>query len=60
MMSGKFNMEGMLKQFLQMKKMGGMSGLMSYMPGVGKIKSMMEMQISMRKLLIIKLQLYDQ
>ncbi|NBS20030.1 MAG: argininosuccinate lyase, partial [Flavobacteriia bacterium] len=24
------------------KKMGGMSGLMSYMPGVGKIKSMME------------------
>ena len=42
MMSGKFNMEGMLKQFLQMKKMGGMSGLMSYMPGVGKVKSMME------------------
>ena len=42
MMSGKFNMDGMLKQFLQMKKMGGMSGLMSYMPGVGKIKSMME------------------
>ena len=42
MISGKFNMEGMLKQFLQMKKMGGMSGLMSYMPGVGKIKSMME------------------
>ena len=42
MMSGKFNMEGMLKQFLQMKKMGGMSGLMSYMPGVGKIKNMME------------------
>ena len=42
MMSGKFNLEGMLKQFLQMKKMGGMSGLMSYMPGVGKIKSMME------------------
>ena len=42
MMSGKFNMEGMLKQFLQMKKMGGMSGLMSYMPGVRKIKSMME------------------
>lgn len=42
MMSGKFNMEGMLKQFIQMKKMGGMSGLMSYMPGVGKIKSMME------------------
>ena len=42
MMSGKFNMEVLLKQFLQMKKMGGMSGLMSYMPGVGKIKSMME------------------
>jgi len=42
MISGKFNMEGLLNQFLQMKKMGGMSGLMSYMPGVGKIKSMME------------------
>src|SRR5210317_24310 len=42
MMSGKFNMEGLLKQFLQMKKMGGMSGLMSYMPGGEKIKSMME------------------
>lgn len=42
MMSGKFNMNDLLKQFSQMKKMGGMSGLMSHMPGVSKIKNMME------------------
>ena len=42
MMSGRFSMNDLLKQFLQMKKMGGMSGMMSYMPGVSKIKSMME------------------
>ncbi len=42
MMSGKFNMNDLLKQFNQMKKMGGMSGLMSHMPGVSKIKNMME------------------
>ena len=39
MMSGKFNMEGMLKQFLQMKKMGGMSGLMSTCQVLGKLKA---------------------
>jgi Signal recognition particle GTPase len=42
MMSGKFNMNDLLKQFSQMKKMGGMSGLMSHMPGVSKIKNMMD------------------
>ena len=42
MMSGKFNMNDLLKQFTQMKKMGGMSGLMSHLPGVSKIKNMME------------------
>ena len=42
MLSGKFNMNDLLKQFSQMKKMGGMSGLMSHMPGVSKIKNMME------------------
>ena len=42
MMSGRFSMNDLLKQLLQMKKMGGMSGMMSYMPGVSKIKSMME------------------
>ena len=42
MMSGRFSMNDLLKQFLQMKKMGGMSGMMSYMPGVSKIKNMME------------------
>jgi len=40
--SGRFNLNDLMKQFLQMKKMGGMSGLMSYMPGVGKIKNMLE------------------
>ena len=42
MMSGRFNMNDLLKQFLQMKKMGGMTGMMSYMPGVSKIKNMMD------------------
>ncbi len=42
MMSGRFNMNDLLKQFFQMKKMGGMTGMMSYMPGVSKIKNMME------------------
>jgi signal recognition particle subunit SRP54 len=42
MMSGRFSMNDLLKQFLQMKKMGGMSGMMSYMPGVSKIKNMMD------------------
>ena len=42
MMSGKFSINDLLKQFLQMKKMGGMSGMMSYLPGVSKIKNMME------------------
>tara|TARA_Y100000996_G_scaffold415441_1_gene410218 strand:+ start:1063 stop:2415 length:1353 start_codon:yes stop_codon:yes gene_type:complete len=42
MMSGRFSMNDLLKQFIQMKKMGGMTGMMSYMPGVSKIKNMIE------------------
>ena len=42
MMSGQFSFNELLKQFLQMKKMGGMSGVMSYLPGVSKVKDMLE------------------
>jgi signal recognition particle subunit SRP54 len=42
MMSGQFSFNDLLKQFLQMKKMGGMSGVMSYLPGVSKVKDMLE------------------
>ena len=41
-MSGQFSFNDLLKQFLQMKKMGGMSGVMSYLPGVSKVKDMLE------------------
>jgi signal recognition particle subunit SRP54 len=39
---GKFDLEDFLSQLRQMKKMGGLSGLMSMMPGVGKMKSAMQ------------------
>jgi len=39
---GKFSMEDYLAQLRQMKKMGGIEGLMSFMPGVSKIKSQMD------------------
>ncbi len=39
---GKFSMEDYLTQLRQMKKMGGIEGLMSFMPGVSKIKSQMD------------------
>jgi len=42
MMRGQFSFNDLLKQFLQMKKMGGMSGVMSYLPGVSKVKDMLE------------------
>jgi len=32
-------MEDYLSQLRQMKKMGGIEGIMSFMPGVSKIKS---------------------
>jgi len=39
---GSFSMEDYLTQLRQMKKMGGIEGLMSFMPGVSKIKSQMD------------------
>ena len=39
---GVFTMDSYLSQLRQMKKMGGMEGVMSMLPGVNKIKSQME------------------
>ena len=39
---GKFSMADYLTQLRQMKKMGGIEGLMSFMPGVSKIKSQID------------------
>ena len=36
---GQFSLEDYLTQLRQMKKMGGIEGVMSYLPGVSKIKS---------------------
>jgi signal recognition particle subunit SRP54 len=42
MEQGKFDLNDLRVQFSQMKKMGGMKGLMSLMPGVGKMQKQME------------------
>ena len=39
---GIFSMEDYLTQLRQMKKMGGIEGVMSFLPGVSKIKSQMD------------------
>ncbi len=39
---GQFSMEDYLTQLRQMKKMGGIEGVMSFMPGVSKVKSKMD------------------
>ena len=39
---GKFSMQDYLSQLRQMKKMGGMEGVLSMLPGVSKIKSQMQ------------------
>ena len=39
---GQFSLEDYLSQLRQMKKMGGIEGVMSYLPGVSKIKSQMD------------------
>ena len=39
---GKFSLEDYLTQLRQMKKMGGIEGVMSFLPGVSKIKSQMD------------------
>jgi len=40
--SGSFSMEDYLSQLRQMKKMGGMEGVLSMLPGVSKIKKKMD------------------
>ena len=39
---GQFSLEDYLTQLRQMKKMGGIEGIMSFLPGVSKIKSQMD------------------
>jgi signal recognition particle subunit SRP54 len=39
--TGQFDLEDMIEQLRQLKKMGGMSGVMSLLPGVGKVKKQM-------------------
>jgi len=42
MKAGAFSMEDYLSQLKQMKKMGGMEGILSMLPGVSKIKKQMD------------------
>merc|ERR1712093_327287 len=39
---GQFSLEDYLSQLRQMKKMGGIEGIMSFLPGVSKVKSQMD------------------
>ncbi len=41
---GQFSLEDYLSQLRQMKKMGGIEGIMSFLPGVSKIKSQMDQE----------------
>lgn len=41
MMKGEFDLNDMLNQMRQIKKMGGLGGVMNLMPGIGKIKEAM-------------------
>ncbi len=41
LMSGKFNYNDMMKQFKMMKRMGSLSKIMGFLPGMGKIKEQM-------------------
>ena len=42
MRKGEFNLDDMSEQLLQLERMGGMSGMMSMMPGMGKIKKQVD------------------
>lgn len=42
MMAGAFDMNDMLKHMQQIKKMGGVGSMLGLMPGMGKIKDMMQ------------------
>ena len=39
---GQFSLDDYLSQLRQMKKMGGIEGIMSFLPGVSKIKNQMD------------------
>lgn len=39
---GKFDLDDLAKQFKTMKKLGGMSGIMGMLPGLGKVKKQLE------------------
>ncbi|MCZ6862888.1 MAG: signal recognition particle protein [Alphaproteobacteria bacterium] len=39
---GRFDLDDLLKQLRQLKKMGGLEGLLSLLPGVGKMKKQMD------------------
>ena len=49
---GQFSMEDYLSQLRQMKKMGGMEGVMSMLPGVNKMKAKMDQANIDEKMLI--------
>ncbi len=42
MAKGEFDMEDLAEQFRQMRKMGGMGAIMGLMPGMGKVKKMVD------------------
>lgn len=42
MQSGQFDLNDLLKQIQQMKKMGGMESMLNMLPGMGKIKSQLQ------------------
>ncbi len=42
MEAGKFDMNDLRAQFAQMKKIGGMSGIMGMLPGIGKMQKQMD------------------
>lgn len=44
MMEGKFDMNDLLQQMRQINKMGGIGSVMNFMPGMGKMKEMLQGQ----------------
>ncbi len=42
MQKGQFDLEDMLAQLGQLKKMGGLGGVMGHLPGIGKLKKQMD------------------
>ena len=50
-------MQDYLTQLRQMKKMGGIEGIMSFMPGVSKMKSQMDSAAELMKVLLPKMKL---